>query len=534
MNSKYVIVLYIRISVEDADNHKNGKDESNSITNQRNMLRRYVESRQEFQGCKVIELCDDGYSGTNMDRPAVKKLLDMTKSKQADCIIVKDFSRFSRDYLTSSDYVDQIFPFLGIRFISLGDGYDSARMNGAAGGVDIAFRNVIYGYYSKDLSVKVKSGKLTKAQKGDFISPFAPIGYCKDKKNKNRLVIEGNGAAIVRRIFHMAGMGMSVLQITRLLNAEKTPTPSELQNSRGNYHKWWAGIEGINLWDNSMVTRILRDERYLGKTVYGKRYRPQVGSNKTLKVPKSDWVIAEGVHEPIVTKEEFSAAQQMMGEYMEKECPHGDVHIFAGKIRCGHCGYALARKKKPTPRYFCDTKRKITGLSCMEGYIKENVITEAVLSAIQSYIKVLVEENSLYAKAGKGGEIENLQKRIAMHKTACGRIDGQKAELYDQKACGKLTCEQFLQKRDILSKEQEAMEQEADRLVGELAKRKARIADIGQGEAKLKQYLKTDELTRQMIKDFVDCIYVYNDKSIHIQWKFQMPYRIKGQVPSGV
>ncbi|MDR2023848.1 MAG: recombinase family protein [Hungatella sp.] len=520
MNRKYIIVLYIRISVEDIDNHKNGKDESNSITNQRDLLRRYVESQPEFYGCEIIELCDDGFSGTNMNRPAMTKLLDMARAKQVDCIVVKDFSRFGRDYLTVSDYVDQIFPFLGIRFISLGDGYDSARMNGATSGVDIAFRNVIYSYYSKDLSMKVRSGKLTKAQKGKFLSSFAPIGYCKDKKNKNQLIIEEEGAAIVRRIFQMAGMGMSALQITRLLNAEKIPTPSELQNNQGHYHKWWSGIEGIQIWDPSMVTRILRDERYLGKAVYGKRYRPQVGYSKTLKVPKSDWVIIEQCHEPIVTEEEFLAAQQMMREYVEKEFQSCQIHLFTNKIRCGHCGYALTRRKTPDPCYFCETKKKVVGFSCMNGHIKESAISEVILSTIHSYIRVLLDEKNLLEKAAKGNKIVTLQKQIAVHRTASDIIDRQKAELYDQKACGKLTREQFLQKREALSREQETMEQEADRLEAELVNLKGRIDTMGQGESKLMQYLKTDELTRQMVEYFVDCIYVYNDKSIHVDWNF--------------
>ncbi len=244
MDKSYVIVLYIRLSVEDEDSRDGVKDESNSVTNQRDLLRRYVESCPEFRGSEIMELCDDGFSGTNMQRPDMQRLLQKAKAKEFDCIIVKDFSRFGRDYITVSDYVDQIFPFLDIRFISVNDGYDSAKMKGKTSGVDIAFRNVIYGYYSKDLSLKVKSGKRTKALKGDYLSPFAPIGYRKDKRNKNQLVVDEDSAGIVRRIFRLAGMGMSTLEITRLFNSEKVPTPSAIKNRQGHYHKWWIGVEG--------------------------------------------------------------------------------------------------------------------------------------------------------------------------------------------------------------------------------------------------------------------------------------------------
>ena len=521
MVNPYVIVFYIRISSEDTDNHQNGKVESNSITNQRDLLRKYVEGQQEFKDCTVIELCDDGFSGTNMNRPSMQKLLEMVKAKQVDCIIVKDFSRFSRDYITASDYVDQIFPFLGIRFISLGDGYDSARMNGATSGVDIAFRNVIYGYYSKDLSIKVRSGKLTKAKKGDFLSPFAPIGYCKDKKNKNQLLIDKDTADIVRRIFQMAGMGMTVLQITRLLNAEKVPTPSQLQNSKGNFHKWWNGIEGINLWDSSFVTRILRDERYLGKTVYGKRFRPQVGSYRTLKTSRDNWVVVEKQHEPIVTQEEFSAAQAMLREFVEKDSPCTQTHLFTDKIRCGECGYALARRKYSVPQYVCNTRRMANGLLCMPGHIKESVIAEIVLAAIHAYIQGLLDEKKLIKKTGKSNKIGRLQQQIAVYRKASSKIDVQKAELYDKKAAEKISREQYLQKRDALSEEQNAIEQEADRLEQELADLKGKVATLEQGDQTLLQYLNATELNRQMVECFVNCIYVFHDTSVQIEWLFE-------------
>lgn len=141
MNKIFVIVLYIRISVEDEDSREGIRDESNSVSNQRDLLRHFVENSPEFENCEIIELCDDGFSGTSMERPNMQKLLQKAKAKEIDCVIVKDFSRFGRDYITVSDYVDQIFPFLGIRFISVNDGYDSAKMKGETSGVDIAFRD---------------------------------------------------------------------------------------------------------------------------------------------------------------------------------------------------------------------------------------------------------------------------------------------------------------------------------------------------------------------------------------------------------
>ena len=178
------VALYLRVSMEDQDVSQGARDESNSIGSQRALLRDFVDRRPEFRGCHLTEFCDDGYSGTNFERPAVKALLEQAGKKQIDCMIVKDFSRFGRDYLTVSDYIDQIFPFMGIRFISVNDHYDSATCKGMTSGLDMAFRNVLYGYYSQDLSLKIKSAKRTKAENGEFLSSFAPLGYQKLPKTK--------------------------------------------------------------------------------------------------------------------------------------------------------------------------------------------------------------------------------------------------------------------------------------------------------------------------------------------------------------
>ena len=520
MNKIFVIVLYVRISVEDEDSREGIRDESNSISNQRDLLRRFVENSPEFANCEVIELCDDGFSGTSMERPGMQKLLQKAKAKEIDCIIVKDFSRFGRDYITVSDYVDQIFPFLGIRFISVNDGYDSAKMRGKTSGVDIAFRNVIYSYYSKDLSLKVKSGKQTKARRGEFLSAFAPIGYRKDEKDRNRLVIDIDSAGIVRRVFELAGTGMTVREITRLFNAEKVPTPSAIKNSQGYYHKWWVGVEGVELWSEEAVIRILRDERYLGKTIYGKRYRPQVGNRQTLKNSRTDWIVVEERHEPLVSAAEFQKAQDHLEEYVERDLGQSGIYLFTEKLRCGHCGYSLTRLSRSKSNYQCRTRYRAAGFGCMEGSVKESEIASVVLAAIQAYIQTLMDEKELLLKAGNSDILASLQKQVTAYQGACAKIDEQKAELYDAMADEKISREKYQQEREKLSREQEDMAQRAEAAETELAELRGRLDVAHRGKPKLMRYLQADTLTRQMVVDFVDCIYVYNDKSIHIKWTF--------------
>lgn len=521
MDKNYIIILYIRISVEDIDNHENGKDESNSISNQREFLKRYVQSQPEFTDCQLIELCDDGYSGTNMNRPAMAKLLDLVKSGQANCIIVKDFSRFGRDYLTVSDYVDQIFPFMGIRFISVNDRYDSAKCNGATSGVDMAFRNVIYGYYSQDLSIKVKSSKRTKAANGDFLSPFAPIGYQKAPDNKNQLIIEPEGAEIVRRIFQMAGNGMTVIQIVRQFNAEQVPTPSGLKNKAGFSHKWWDGAGNRKLWDRTTVTNILRDERYLGKNIFGKRQRITVGSYQSCKKAKDNWIVVDNCHEPIITEEEFMAARKNLREFAPMKSSPTATHLFSGKLRCGHCGYALTRTKKPTPRFGCTTRRRVATCDCMTGQIKETDIAETVLSAVRVYASTLLDEKALLKKAESSGKIPFLQKRLATLQTNMAGIKEQKAQLYDLLAEQKISRETFQKRQDTLSRREREAERQYENSQAELTRLERIVYNNQVQESALRNYLNIDTLTREIVETLVDCIYVYNDKTIHIQWRFE-------------
>ena len=514
-----LIVLYSRISMEDREK-KEEKDASNSIVNQQNLLRSYVESRPEFAGRNVAELSDDGYSGTSLERPAMKRLLNMVKKGEVDCIIVKDFSRFGRDYLTVSDYIDQIFPFMGIRFISVGDHYDSAECKGATSGVDVAFRNVLYGYYSQDLSVKVRSGKHVKAENGDYIVPFAPIGYRKSREDKKKLEIEPEGAAIVRQIFRMAGEGLNCQQIAKRLNSERIPTPSQIKRRQGQNHKWWDGPGKMELWSRSTVRTIIRDERYLGKNVYGKRTRPVVGNRHTKSVDEEEWIVVDNCHEPLISEEEFKAVNERIrrGRAAKKGQPSGG--LFLGKVRCASCGYCLVRLKVPTPRYYCVTRERLEACSCMRGSLNESELAEAVLAAIQMYVRVLLDGQAMGKETEDSAGIPGLKKELASLRNGIRGLRERKLQLYEQMADGKISKKEYQNWQEKLSCKQEADERECGRLEEQLRKLKY-LADMGEEQGKQwRSYLNMEALTREMVEELIECIYVNPDKSIHIQWKF--------------
>ena len=216
---KYPIAIYMRVSKEDAKD----KEESNSIGMQRMLLRKFV--AEKFSDYELSEFCDDGYTGTNFERPGAQKLLEQVRDSEISCIVVKDFSRFARDYIELGAYLEQIFPFLGVRFLSVNDNYDSSDYQGGIAGIDVNFRNLLYDLYSKDLSLKVRSSLAVRKEQGQYISGNSPFGYEKDPDDRHALVIAQDEAEIVKRIFSLKVEGYSSTQIARLFNADGIKTP---------------------------------------------------------------------------------------------------------------------------------------------------------------------------------------------------------------------------------------------------------------------------------------------------------------------
>ena len=351
-----ITAKYIRLSSEDDDLGKSGKVESNSVTNQRNLLDAFISRTPELADTSVIEFCDDGWSGKNFERPAVQEMIAQARAGKIQCIVVKDLSRFGRDYLTVGNYISCVFPFLGVRFIAVNDGFDSIRPTDVDS-LETSFKALLYDLYSRDLSRKVRSAKKFRAQRGDFLAPFAPYGYVKDPADKARLVIDPEAAETVRRVFHLAASGHSADQIAMALNRETVPTPMLYKRAAGCSRTRWPSIEENNFWTDTAVVKILRDERYFGKNIFGKRIRDRVGHTHTVKVSREDWIAVENTHEGIVTREEFDRAQTAMREFVE----HGELKKrdwpLRGKVRCGVCGHAMSYKLGKQMYFYCYTSR---------------------------------------------------------------------------------------------------------------------------------------------------------------------------------
>ena len=295
-----IMALYLRLSKEDGDMI----DESNSITNQRYILRRFVEQRPEFDSYEIKEYIDDGFSGKNFERPGVQKLLEDVKSGKVHGIVVKDFSRFGRNHIEVGYYIEKIFPLLDIRFIAVNNSFDSKDYVGITPDMDVAFENLMYDYFSEENSVKIKNDLMGRRMRGNYLATFAAFGYKKSPSDHNRIIVDEEAAAIVRMIFEKYAEYGVKTEVARYLNHHGIPTPQVYAMKNGCSYQW-KYHEEKKLWNGSIVGRILKNELYVGNTVFHKKETAEVGSRKTKCLPREEWKVCEGTHEPLISKELF-------------------------------------------------------------------------------------------------------------------------------------------------------------------------------------------------------------------------------------
>ena len=341
---KYVIALYIRLSIEDY------KYDSLSIENQSLVLHEYAASMPEALNAEIMEFIDNGYSGTNFERPQVQKLIELVRANQIDCIIVKDFSRFGRNSIETGYFIERVFPLFHTRFISISDDFDSSKFKGDTGGMDVAFKYLISEYYSRDMSIKTKSAKYAKMQRGEYQSKICPYGY--RKSADGRMEPDPEAAAVVQLIFQLAAEGINATAITRELFRRSIPTPGQYKAAHGNHTHDISRCHGI--WSTSTILRILEDERYTGVYVIGKRAVLEVGGTRSHLKDRESWYIIPDHHPAIVEKAVFDTVQASQLRFSQPNKKKRDYPL-KGKAFCGCCGHALSRTMQKTSYYYRHT-----------------------------------------------------------------------------------------------------------------------------------------------------------------------------------
>lgn len=409
----YIAGLYMRLSRDD------GNSESSSITTQRKILQAYA---KENGFIVYEEYIDDGFSGTNFDRPGFKKMIQDIEDKKINLVITKDLSRLGRDYITAGQYTEIYFPSKGVRYIAINDGYDSNSPYN-----DIApFKNVINEMYARDISKKIRSSFLARMKDGYYIGNFAPYGYKKDSKNKNRLVIDEETAPIVKEIFDMALVGKRPTDIATHLNNKGIITPIMYRCKKYNlslesYPKY------TNMrWTSATISKILRSVAYIGHTAQRKTTKISFKSKVTVANPKTDWIIVENTHEPIIDKTTFDIVQRFS---KSRTCQKnkGFKNIFSGIAFCADCGKSMSsvgtRKKDSSANLACGSYKLYGQSVCSNHFIDYNILYDIVLKTIQKQLTLSKEDIEKIALSARKdlessknsdklkSEIEKLKKR---------------------------------------------------------------------------------------------------------------------------
>lgn len=505
---KEQVAIYLRLSLEDVDKRTNCmKDESNSIVSQRMLLTRHLDQNPNLCDLPRLEFCDDGFSGTNFDRPDFARMIECAKRGEISCIMVKDLSRFGRDYLEVGDYLEHIFPFLGIRFISVNDHYDSSRHEGKTIGMDIAFKNLVYDYYSKDLSKKVKSAMGMRQREARYVST-APYGYQPDPKDKHQLILDMETAPVTRRIFTEIIAGKSCTQVAKELNEDRIPTPSQ--------HKGRTSNSTFPQWTHRTVHNIIENLKYTGAMVNHTRESRFIRDKSQHRVPREEWFIRENAHEAIVSHEEYDQAQAAI-QHRKKSVR--SAHDQSDRVYyCGHCGAKLEKANGTV--FACPSHRYHDGSPCENVRWRKSALEDVIFEALKRQIRITRMEVPQRKRATKR-QAEHLGRQLTLLKAqhdACGR---EKFTAYENYREGRLTADEYVASRDAITKKQAELELQLEECKTQCdAHRKETLNSESREAAIGKMTGLTDAKLREHLYDAVERILVYDSESIEIVWKF--------------
>ena len=377
---QYKVAGYVRLSKEDKI-----KDESNSITNQKDIINSYIKNNDEFELTDLY--IDDGYSGTTFDRPEFKRMIkDITEDK-VNTIIVKDLSRFGRNHIEADNYIENFLPGYNVRIISINDNIDTLKLPKSNAYIEIPLKNLMNDCYARDISEKVKSTLKVKQQNGDFIGTFAPYGYLKNPNDRHRLIIDKDSSIIVRKIFDMILLGKSRKEIADFLNDNNILTPSlyKINKEKTNNEEFALSKK----WNAEIVNRILRNETYTGTLIQNIKTKPSYKNNKLIDVNKEDWIKTENHHEAIISKDKFDEVQQILDRKI-KVNKNNEIDLFSGYLKCFHCGeHLIIRKSKNQVYYYCSSY--IKNKSCVKYSINKKKLEKLVIEELNSSLSLQLD-----------------------------------------------------------------------------------------------------------------------------------------------
>lgn len=537
ISDTYRVAMYLRLSQDDEKYDKDFKAESNSISNQRLQIQDYIDKNEEMELAK--EYVDDGYSGINFERPAFKEMMEDVITGSINCIVVKDLSRFGRDYIDSGRYLQRVFPSLDIRFIALNDNYDSFTASETEKNLVIPFKNFINDNYCRDTSAKVRSVCKVKRKQGQFISNYAPYGYEKDEEDKHKIVIDKEVEYVVRKIFSMKLEGYSSYSIAKHLNDNGIPSPMEHKKAKGIRYKTGFSTKAVAKWDTPAVNRILINEIYIGTLQQGKREKINYKLDKVVSKDRSDWIEIEDNHEAIIDPHDFEIVQKLLKCDIKAKTVGEKADLFSGLLFCKDCNAQMTKKvdkrgKTPTVYYICSSYNK--GQDCSRHSIKQEELQRTVLEMIQHYIQYLGEYESVSEKI-KEMEVsyelfQKIDKRQEYTKKSKAKFELLKSSLYQDLKEGIIAEEEFYDMREFYTNRIV----ESELILEKQSKEIARLYKKSLGNqnflADIKKYQNIGTLERGLLVRLVDKIYVLEDKKIEIQFNYDETIEILDKLSS--
>ena len=505
--------VYLRLSKEDGD-----KEESDSITNQRELILEFLKSKEDIRIHAVR--VDDGYSGVNFERPAFRQMLEDIKTGKVNCVVTKDLSRFGRNHIEVGKYIEKIFPYLGVRFIAINDNYDSLTNDAQTNNIIIPFKNLINDAYCRDISIKIRSNLEVKRKKGDFVGPFAPYGYQKSEEDKNKLEIDEEAAEVVRSIFQMYLQGSNAYKIAEKLNKKNILTTIEYKKENGS--AFYTGFKK-NLksqWTHMHVLRILGNPVYTGTLVQGKETTPNYKVKKKVKRDQSKWSQVENAHEAIIPTVDFQNAQEQLQMDTRTGTEKEKVYYLSGVVKCGDCGANMVRKTVPSGKrkfiyYVCGNHKGNKNI-CSSHSINAEALEESVRKLLNHQIKNVTDLGRILDKLEdaqiRKGELGKRNRQITKKKEEVEKYNHLRLDLYEDYKDELITKEEYLELKEIYEKRIQTAEQMLEAMEVEMA-------FLAEGEwstcdwiNEFKKYGYLESLSREVVVSLIGQILVYEKK----------------------
>lgn len=519
--TRWNLAKYIRLSKEDLNR---GKDDSNSVTNQKKLLDDYYRQHlDEFESAETY--VDDGCTGTDTNRADFQRLLADIYAKKVNCVIVKDLSRLSRNYTDAGSLIENLFVQMNVRFISLAEGVDSYLNPDSVSSILVPITNVMNDQYCYQTSKKIRQVFDYKKRNGEFIGSYAPYGYIKDPNDKHALLVDHEAAEVVKKIFSMCLSGMTVRAIVNHLNDHGVMCPSVYKQSQGLKYKCPNG-QTQPMWSTITISNMLKNPVYVGDMAQGRNRVKSYKIHKIEAVPEKDWIVVPNTHEPIIDREAFEKVKQLLKRDTRTSPKQKQLYLFSGFLRCADCGRAMSRiaSKELYVYYQCGTYKSLSKKACTMHSIKSTRLEAAVLYAIRQQVHLAVSYSAIVSKINlaplKKSQSIRLNELITAKEKELTKIMRYKQALYQDWKDGHITHNDYRHMSEDYEQQNEAI----GTVIANLKKERDELENGIDTEnpflSTFRKYENIDKLTREILIELVDHIKVYEGGDISIRFKF--------------